>query len=189
MYFPEKDKYIGFDFEKGDWVSPYGSGKDKDVLFMVQGGKRSDRSVSGSLHVKFPGTGSGVKIVEEWHRKSFFNFPYQAPETGYIDKFPKAYNSDPEEGSVLSSSYGPAEGVKGYFFRCKLSKPNQGAEKAYYYGKINGDIRWSPVSNSDRNSKGLVQITYYLNPKPNDRNMEFDPVRNRLEDVDKRLAP
>jgi hypothetical protein len=40
--------------------------------------------------------------------------------------------------------------------------------KSAHYGKIYGDF---------------MQFKYYLNPTPNDRNIEFDPKRNLLKNL------
>jgi hypothetical protein len=37
-------------------------------------------------------------------------------------------------------------------------------------GKSDGDIRFWP--------NGVLQFTYYFNPRPNDKNLEFDATRN-----------
>src|SRR5204863_9024831 len=51
----------------------------------------------------------------------------------------------------------------GYFFRIRTSVHASGKIVSANYGKIYGDF---------------MDFTYYLNPTPNDRNIEFDPKRN-----------
>ena len=52
-----------------------------------------------------------------------------------------------------------------YFFRVRTVLDEHGNVKSALYGKIYGDF---------------MQFTYYLNPTPNDHNIEFDPPRNLL---------
>ncbi len=42
------------------------------------------------------------------------------------------------------------------------------------YGKMKGGFYISP----DASNHGFIEFTYYLNPTPLDRNMEWDPKRN-----------
>ena len=59
-----------------------------------------------------------------------------------------------------------------YFFRVRTVKKDKKIISAHY-GKIDRDIEfWG-------NEK--LRFTYYLNPTPLDRNMEFDPKRNLLK--------
>lgn len=62
-----------------------------------------------------------------------------------------------------------------YFFRVRTRKEG-GKIVSANYGKIDRDIDFD-IINSDT---ALLFFTYYLNPTPNDRNMEFDPKRNLL---------
>ena len=63
-----------------------------------------------------------------------------------------------------------------YFFRVRTVKKDNKIVSTNY-GKIDRDIDFD-IINSDT---ALLFFTYYLNPTPNDRNMEFDPKRNLLK--------
>jgi hypothetical protein len=52
-------------------------------------------------------------------------------------------------------------------YRKSFTPPN-GTVKSALYGKIYGDF---------------MQFRYYLNPTPNDRNIEFDPKQNLLKNL------
>ena len=65
---------------------------------------------------------------------------------------------------------------RNYFVRVRTVLDQQGKIVSALYGKIDGDIRFSPI----RSKTCSLMFTYYLNPTPNDRNMEFDPKRNLL---------
>ena len=59
---------------------------------------------------------------------------------------------------------------RNYFFRVRTVLDENGKVKSALYGKIYGDF---------------MHFSYYLNPTPNDRNVEFDPKQNLL----KKLTP
>ena len=52
-----------------------------------------------------------------------------------------------------------------YYFRVRTKVDDGGNIVSAYYGKIYGDF---------------MQFSYYLNPTPNSRNVEFDPKRNLM---------
>jgi hypothetical protein len=52
-----------------------------------------------------------------------------------------------------------------YFFHVRTVKDVNGDIKSALYGKIYGDF---------------MHFRYFLNPTPNDRNIEFDPKQNLL---------
>ena len=55
-----------------------------------------------------------------------------------------------------------------YYFRVRTVLDGNGNVKSALYGKIYGDF---------------MQFNYYLNPTPNDRNVEFDPKKNLMENL------
>ncbi len=72
-----------------------------------------------------------------------------------------------------------AKKEQNYFFRVRTVIDEKGAVKSSLYGKIHGDFVIDPI-----NSKTMIIIfTYYLNPTPNSRNIEFDPKQNLLKDL------
>jgi hypothetical protein len=52
-----------------------------------------------------------------------------------------------------------------YYFRVRTKLDENGNVVSARYGKIYGDF---------------MQFSYYLNPTPNDRNVEFDPKQNLI---------
>lgn len=65
-----------------------------------------------------------------------------------------------------------------YFFRVR-TRNIDGKIVSTNYGKIDRDIKFD-IINSDT---ALLFFTYYLNPRSNDRNMEFDPKQNLFTDL------
>jgi hypothetical protein len=61
-------------------------------------------------------------------------------------------------------------------------------QRAFLGCSVDGDIRLDPINSKTR----ILLFTYYLNPTPNDRNLEFDPKRNlftNLKDEERVTAP
>ncbi len=105
---PVFDKWLGFDFELGDWVAPQGKGKSRDILFRFQrefkGYRFSEEKLEkmkfpdtteedlkkfygkwdGVLQIGFPSELAG--IIEEnqgYRRYSEMKMPHLAPDEGY----------------------------------------------------------------------------------------------------------
>ena len=57
---------------------------------------------------------------------------------------------------------------RNYFFRVHTVLDENGNIKSVLYGKIYGDF---------------LKFSYYLNPTPNDRSVEFDPKQNILKNL------
>lgn len=181
---------IGFDFAKGEMVAPYGDGKIADILFKIhnefKGWKYSDREMEESrrvpvnrniserelrhlygkfeaaLEVSFPGAQEG--FVEE---KSHFlpysrlKMPHRAPEEGYGPSW-----------RYTANTYSPstARDNVGFFLRTRVKLDKDGRIVSANFAKVVGDFQLD--------ARGFVTFTYYFNPTPNDRNLEFDPKRN-----------
>ena len=60
-------------------------------------------------------------------------------------------------------------------FRIRTLKDERGQIKSSYYGKIYGDIN---IQLGYAYSIGGFGFLYYLNPTPNDRNLEWDMKNN-----------
>jgi hypothetical protein len=163
---PAVDKAVGFDLEAGDWVAPFGTGTRSDMIFTAHFDKQPEGEPDLTLTLSFPNSGDGIE-------------EFRVPETRF-----------PGDGSLLrSSEEAPADGYqptwiqtdnrksgtptrtnrdmnRNYYFRVRTVLDKQGNVKSALYGKIYGDF---------------MHFTYYLNPTPNDRNMEFDPQQNLLK--------
>jgi hypothetical protein len=117
------------------------------------------------------------------------DFVFTVTNSTIVVNFPNArdgiqgFTRDWSQGvsGLLSSNEAPAEGYQPeyeqthmpnpnriYYFRVRTVLDSQGNVLSTHYGKIYGDF---------------MQFTYYLNPTPNDRNVEFDPKQNLLGGV------
>ncbi len=179
--FPVNGEWIGFDFEEGDWVLPHGEGKTKDALFRYSTRNVDGGETEGRLEVKFS-EGEGVAPISNAYLEySELKMPHEAILDGYepgMTRVSKSYHDKEFRDNV------------GCFFRSRVSKLD-GKIVSSNYGKIMGNIRFDPRESgwhvSHRNKPkafGSISFTYYFNPSPNDRNLEFAPGRNLFKDLD-----
>lgn len=66
-----------------------------------------------------------------------------------------------------------------YYFRLRSTTNEHGQLVSAFYRKIRSYIGFGVRGNDT----GTIQFTYYLNPTPNDRNLEFDPKKNLFTDL------
>jgi hypothetical protein len=165
---PRENEPIGFDLTVGDWVAPYGTGKTADMFFTVHRKITSPQEFDADLELTFPNAGDGIIIVPPApDTGSPLVMPRPAPEDGYQSERTWRYHNLTEQ----------PEGVLGYFFRVRTVLDSNGNVKSALYGKIQGDVRFFVGTRAPRAG---IAFQYYLNPTPNDRNIEFDPKQNLL---------
>lgn len=162
---PIFDKPVGFDLEIGDWVAPSGKGVKTDIVFTGHLAKRAEDDSDWKLVVGFPNAGDGIQTFEKHSlppgQGSALRSPQNALESGYQTEWVKSNSRRPGEPSV----YNLDESLN-FFLRVRTILDEKGNVKSAQYGKIYGDF---------------LDFTYYLNPTPNDRNVEFDPNQNLLK--------
>ncbi len=103
---------------------------------------------------------------------SGLRMPREAPLDGYEPILTKrAYNTvaEPLRTEVRDDA--------NYFFRVRTEKDADGNIVSALYGKIAGDFRFVP------HVRKKLSFTYYLNPEPNDRNLEFDLEQNLFKNL------
>ena len=181
---PASEQPVGYDLIVGDWIAPYGKGIHGDLLFKVTRRRlNSFMDFDASLSMTFANPMDGCRRREgNSFGGSRFVWLYNAPEEGY--------EGVPEMGVGYSqgNGYYRTNENAACYVRVRTVTNEQGSVVSSYYGKIPGpiafDIRDTPTC--------WLQFTYYLNPTPNDRNMEFDPTRNlftNLESLEQVTAP
>ena len=190
---PAFGKPCGYDLMKSDWVAPFGKGIHADVMFELD--KRFEKTVkwesdnywmrkqnqkaSAYLHdflftVTFPNAGDGMQSVfvkKTLGRYTGLRLPYAAPKDGYQPRIVQrnyrlSVEDKPHEDN---KEHRGRDGDQNYFFRVR-TETKYGAVVGALYGKIHDDFEWL--------TDGTLKFTYYLNPTPNDRNVEFDPKKN-----------
>ncbi len=173
---PENGKPVGFDLMKGDWVAPYGKGEVPDFVFTVRWksyGRNESRHLryEAQMELTFGSQGDGLfEVHVPYHappRGSVYRMPRMAPEDGYAPKYARAqFRSDNARSPELPQDMN-------YFFRIRTRRNADGEITTALYGKIHGCIQFGVVD-----AGACIEMGYYLNPTPNDRNTEFDPKRN-----------
>jgi len=198
----EIGKPVGYDLMIGDWVSPYGNGETSDFLFQYDRTltqtvtNRSITYVTGTatwkneaqnlydnrLSLRFSNDGDGIQRVAA-SSGSELRLPRVAPLDGYQELLTKRVSS--ELSTNTESKLGLSRHVKtdndydkdaDYFFRVRTRKDAKGTITNALYGKIYGDF-------SENLGSGAIRFTYYLNPEPNSRNMEFNTRSNLFKNL------
>jgi len=166
--FPETNRLCGFDLTKGDWVAPNGVGEHADVFFGVDRTIVSKDDFLLTFRLVFS-TNDGFQPFTAM-TASAFPFPRYAPTDGYAGNYERQFGRRPKTG-FFNTEPSPAEtGV----YRVRTLLDERGEIKAAQYGVFDGGFQIVGYIAE----KITIKFTYYLNPTPNDRNLEFDPKRN-----------
>ena len=177
---PVEGKDLGFDLEKGDWATPYGKGETMDIIFRLDKNARgvvtnrygTVRLFDDMLTISFFNDGDGIQsvLVPPRGGRSSLRLPAMVPESGYATNVVKRIYQEKDK-----PAHSDIREDQNYFFRVRTKKDDKGNIVSALYGKIHGDF-----SDFDY---GKLTFTYYLNPTPNDRNVEFDPQRNLFKNL------
>lgn len=175
MEIPEVGKPIGFDLMLADWVAPYGKGLQSDFVFQVQRRWVSRNDFDSTVKVMFTHQGDGLNPVSiPSNQGSELRMFATAPVDNYISELSKSLSHTPENGWKNGK-----DEDQNYYFRVRTAIDDRGNIVSARYGKIYGDFDIDPI-----NSKtAWIIFTYYFNPTPNSRNVEFDPKQNLFENL------
>jgi len=165
----------GFDLQRGDWVAPAGAGVVSDLSLQLVPGGPDRRSLT--LRLRIPGEGNGIQRIESDPRNaSALKLPYHAPQSGYRSEL-----TLPVGESYLPRLVKDQERQErdNYFLRVRGLTDDQGRFSGALYGKIVGPIR--PFFDWRQGDRLVLYLHYYLNPTPDDTNLEFDPSHNLFQ--------
>jgi hypothetical protein len=167
----------GYDLVLGDWVAPTGKGQITDFIFEVTGYANNVKDYDSTLTVSFANAQDGIQSFVPI-RVCHFRSPRAAPVGGYQDKI--ALRRARRPGQLSPDWIDDAQKETNYIFRVRTVLDEKGNVKSALYGKIYGGFGFGgAVTNC------FLKIrSYYLNPEPNSRNMEFDPKRNLFRKLD-----
>jgi hypothetical protein len=159
---PVLNQPVGYDLMVGDWVGPYGKGINTDIIFTKVAYRKSGADYDYKVTIQFPKVGDGIQefTAPDAAKGSGLLSPHVAPDNGYTNQLTRERYAYP--GQPAKSDYNPNAN---YFFRVRTILDENGNVKSALYGKIYGEF---------------MQYTYYLNPTPNDRNIEYDPKQDLL---------
>jgi hypothetical protein len=174
---PILDKPCGYDLEAGDWVTPYGKGVKKDFVFTILQKEVMDSgnfNAQGELAFANPLDGLQEASKLENGSNSAFKWERLAPENGYEPTFHLQNTWWKNLGQKPIRNFKNIDKEwEGNFFRVRTVE-QVGKIVSAHYGKIRGGIEIEP-----RESKTCtIMFTYYFNPTPNDRNLEWDTKKN-----------
>lgn len=158
---PSTSKRVCYDLVEGDFTAPEGRGKVADLIFTPALEDRGSDNYDFKLSVTFSNPKDGIArfAVLPPLKGSVLRSPHQAPEAEYLSEWVVWRAQRPQVAE--SSNYDPENHA--YFIRVRTVLDERGRIVSTNYGKIYGDF---------------MNVTYYLNPTANDRNVEFDPTRN-----------
>ncbi|NJK92597.1 MAG: hypothetical protein HC904_12685 [Blastochloris sp.] len=159
---PENGKKIGYDFKVGDWVTPHGKGKTADMFILSELSQRGPRDFDHTILISFPNEHDGIKEIF-YDTLSEFKSDYLAPEQGYQASWKYIRSRRPDEGEK-----GNVNRNRNYLLRVRTNADKSGKIESANYVKIYGEI---------------PRFSYYFNPTPNDRNLEFDPAKNLFDEI------
>jgi hypothetical protein len=158
---------IGYDLMVGDWIAPYGKGLTSDLIITEDFNKKSAFDYDFKFTISFPNTGDGIQeyTVPDAEKGSGLRSPHEAPKDGYQAQLVRENFHHPD--NTGKTDY---DDNHNYFFRVRTVKDHEGNIVSTHYGKIYGD----PLQ---------MNFRYYLNPTPNDWNIEFDPKQNLIHNL------
>lgn len=176
------NEWLGFDMVLAEWMPPHGKGETEDVRFHVwRSANGYDQTIPAEvLTVRFMGNKNGVCGIndKDISNQSTFKFPYKAPRDGYSEtEFRLERRLVKYEFETKTNT-----GTTNCFFRARSRVDKDGNIIDGLYGKIKGPLKVE-------GGKGIrIYMVYYLNPTPNDLNIEFDIKQNLIHKKDIRVA-
>ena len=172
---PDLDRWIGYDLEKNDWISPYGNGVVADVEYCLSLTYCQKQYIQQSLKVRFPYDDAGCYFMKKdtncaipstYHAN--VNRSYQREVT-----FTKTHlltsaqvQFSPKDSFMLKKD-------DYLIFRTRTKVDENGNLIEARYGKIYGPIEFNFVLNPiGEIMQKSIQMSYHFNPNVNDPNLE-----------------
>jgi len=183
LHVPQVGKPCGFDLKECDWVAPWGKGLVPDFVFTLNCAYTNFNHQDVSMKLTFSNPLDGIQPANlpKEYAYSTFIWHRQAPETGYLDNYQMEFGL-PDKGFKIPdvSKIRAVEEVEAlkYYFRVRTIVKD-GQIVSALYGKLSQGFFIGAMSSTDVN----VRTCYYLNPKPLDRNMEFDLKQNLFKNL------
>ena len=182
---------LRYDFIVGDWLPPDGKGVCADITIHAKmatsrhvdrwirtdglEGSRTTRFFNVSYEFMYCGEGNGV--VRENMPKNATAFIRNANADSYSRSFSMANGRRKKVigPNVHYEDFSDTDKSLGHTFRIRSKFDREGNLIEAYYGKVYGDFN---LHGNWREGYNGVSFLYYLNPTPNDRNLEWDMKTN-----------
>jgi hypothetical protein len=201
VYLPSQDLAHGYDLIEDDWLAPHGNGKVADLMIQAHMDVIDEKNYDSEMSITFPNKGNGwIPLHELVGIESQMKYPREAPEDGYLadpitlkHRWRNPYIEELPEGGH----------PYGYILRLRTKLDKDGKILSAIYAKIIDNDLHPPVDTrrltnpihfgsgpklmkeKGRESGCYFKIFYYLNPKPNDRNLEFDRINNLAPEAER----
>ncbi len=171
---PERGQDYGFDFFKGDFVMSGHKGSQADVRIRFDRDLVDSNNFTQTANLSFviPSDGLIEMTTQKNWEVSEFETPYLAVSEGYQNNIELTYKRSP--GSTSRGNVNTP-----FFVRLRSQIDSEGNIETAHYCKIFPGIELMGALADHP----LLRMTYYCNPTPNDRNLEFDPKQNLLKNL------
>ena len=172
---------LQLDMLNGDWLPPVGNGERADIVLTRLpredlGIGTNPRGITASAYrdamtVKFVGEDNG--LVEVACSDGAGIKIRNAPANGYRQDYIcwKSRGKDLQRSSHFDNR-------RNFAFRIRTERDEKGKITSAYYGKIYGDIDFKKLMGVKVEAVAAPSFLYYLNPTPNNRNLEWDMKNN-----------
>ena len=179
---PVIDREYGYDLLLCKPLPPLGDGLTADFFFVLAGNYVKKGQYHLELKVHFPNEGEGLfefltpqrwSMHEPTYTGSLLQSDHQAPEAGYVSSLIRTTTQEP--GGSRQRETSPK---RNFYFRCRTKFGPDGRIASVNYGKIYGDFDFCGGNPEKGYLASFGWSCSYLNPNPNDRNVEFDTNRN-----------
>lgn len=162
-------QWIGFDFEVGDWVVPFGLGVCADINVRINSdGKPSWGNRYISMEIEFVNRYDGG-YYENTIPSSDFLYPYCANAKDFFATNRICVSREYKNGHLIEAT--PFKG-KTMIARIRTEVNDKGDVVSCYYANIR-----FVLMEADEEGGAIFTIDYRLNPIPNDTNLECCDVR------------
>jgi hypothetical protein len=189
--FPKEkpDGPVGFDFFERDFIAPFGKGKVADVSLSR---KPAPEAEGGAfLVMRFENPMDGIAGPFDDLLYSKFVADYEAPINGYNSEYKfenRVRMTFLSEKARRSNEPHPIIGMRWCSMRLRSRVDENGKLQSCHYGKIIGWPNLAPKLVEPYACR-LYNFSYYINPTPNSRNLEWDTKTNLFEGVDRLNVP
>jgi hypothetical protein len=185
---PSLGDKVGFNLETAKTVRADSDSAKADMYFSLSGYNRSKNDLKATMRLSFKNEESGIKKVDPVSRYSEFQFPYSAPAKGYVSQIQRSYQyGSGESDDDFSYKSNIEEGALGYIFRIVRDSDKGEDNQSVTYGRMMGEFEFHIAPGGEPG--GEIYLTYYYNPDPESRSLEFNPRRNLFRNADQTYPP